>query len=734
MALEKIGHYSVTTPASVYDEEALTALELAGRTAAKTNEAVEAFNVLEEGTNTHLQQQDDKIQSMNDVTMPEKVVSEIQKNINNGTFDRQIEGHIGNLESRVDNLLGSVTTGSTTMDAEVIDGRVDAEGGTHKNLGTAIRHQINRVLFTVNNNYFYNRLNPNTVTHQTYINPTSGIAYPDSPSYYTTDFIMVTAGEKLGYYNMNGAISARFVTLYNSAKELIPSQNTAAATTITIPEGVAYIRATLFYADGDSCIVSSEYGKYIPVGKMVAKPSQFAPNYNMDSAYYYNRIVREYCVEGTYPNQFTGNLELNANYVTTNYIPVVIGETLCVMDDNMRRGPIRMLCVYDKDGVFIPSLSGEYLDSFTNTTNDVLYIRVAVDVVEYNTNTVMVAEITTPSFLRPGEAILKTVATGHVNEQEKTYNRMAKTLGANEKIALDAFPSYLRKNVGVSFKGSFTSFAGLDVGHGDNNTYSALWFTITPTELQINTHFTNTTTTNVAHGLTISDFIICNISYKGDVCFVDIVTLGGSFHHEVGKAAFCGMINAKPHAQMTDVSLKASCSDFFEDIWMFGDSYFGINDERVIGHLEYLGFNRYLVNGQPGLNSANAFADLQKALNFGSPKYLIWYLGMNDGAEAEPFRTYCYYLKELCAQKGITLILNMVPSVPNIPKDNIHSVIKSTGLRYIDSQNCVGGSVDGWKTGLLSSDNVHPTQHGAKVLAAQMLVDVPEIFSYGRKE
>lgn len=48
--LNKIGHYSMNNPASVYDEESLTALELASRAAGKVNEAVEAFNQLEEKT------------------------------------------------------------------------------------------------------------------------------------------------------------------------------------------------------------------------------------------------------------------------------------------------------------------------------------------------------------------------------------------------------------------------------------------------------------------------------------------------------------------------------------------------------------------------------------------------------------------------------------------------------------------------------------------------------------
>lgn len=42
--MDKINHYSLENPASVYDEEALTALELAARTAAKVNAAIDAVN------------------------------------------------------------------------------------------------------------------------------------------------------------------------------------------------------------------------------------------------------------------------------------------------------------------------------------------------------------------------------------------------------------------------------------------------------------------------------------------------------------------------------------------------------------------------------------------------------------------------------------------------------------------------------------------------------------------
>ena len=148
--LEKIGHYSLTNPASVYDEEALTALELAGRTAAKVNEAVEAFNNLEKDTDETL----DNFEK----NMPEVVASDVNKHINNGTFDAQIDKHttavtrhilelnedVDDLDGRVSNLLGSVGVGSTTLDAEVVDLRHGADGKNYANAGDATRAQFNK--------------------------------------------------------------------------------------------------------------------------------------------------------------------------------------------------------------------------------------------------------------------------------------------------------------------------------------------------------------------------------------------------------------------------------------------------------------------------------------------------------------------------------------------------------------------------------------------------------------
>lgn len=136
--ISPINHYSLENPGTIYDEEALSALELAARTAKKTNECVTAVNEI-----------------------PRTVSDAVQGHIDNGTFDNQIDEFTDKITKTVDdsntynrglvqtqvdamteavnNLLGSVPEGVTSMDAEIIAARTDPYGTTHATLGDAIK-------------------------------------------------------------------------------------------------------------------------------------------------------------------------------------------------------------------------------------------------------------------------------------------------------------------------------------------------------------------------------------------------------------------------------------------------------------------------------------------------------------------------------------------------------------------------------------------------------------------
>lgn len=147
--IEKMNqHYSFTNPASIHDEEALTALELAGRQGAKINEIIDSQNTLTTETKAHLSEQDGSIKNAINA-IPGKVTDEVQKQIDNGTVKTMVDASVStktaDLTQRVDNLVGSVSAGSTSLDAEVIDIRAGADGKTYASAGEAVRTQLGSV-------------------------------------------------------------------------------------------------------------------------------------------------------------------------------------------------------------------------------------------------------------------------------------------------------------------------------------------------------------------------------------------------------------------------------------------------------------------------------------------------------------------------------------------------------------------------------------------------------------
>lgn len=91
--IDKLGHYSIQNIPTIYDEEALTALELAGRVAAKVNESVGAFNKLETETNNHLAEQDKQIDDAENYmvdNLPVFVEKEIGEMAADGTLSNKL--------------------------------------------------------------------------------------------------------------------------------------------------------------------------------------------------------------------------------------------------------------------------------------------------------------------------------------------------------------------------------------------------------------------------------------------------------------------------------------------------------------------------------------------------------------------------------------------------------------------------------------------------------------------
>ena len=115
----------------------------------------------------------------------------------------------------------------------------------------------------------------------------------------------------------------------------------------------------------------------------------------------------------------------------------------------------------------------------------------------------------------------------------------------------------------------------------------------------------------------------------------------------------------------------------------------------------------------------------------GTPKYLVWCIGMNNPDNNElnsSWLTETQIIIKLCEERNITPILATIPSTPTNDNSYKTSWVKSSGYRYIDFEKAVGADkITAWFDGMLSSDNVHPSELGAKALASRFIIDVPEI-------
>lgn len=732
-------HYSFTTPASIHDEESLTALQLAGRQGAKINEVVEAQNQLQETTTNTLDQQNKAVDNMINVTMPAKVDSEITKQINNGSFDAKINTYMGDLDQRIDNLVSNTVVGGTTMDAEVIDARKDNDGVVYANLGTSIRAQVKNAEGVIKDLYLTNLLDESKYVGG-YLNPANGVLTSDD-QLKTSDFIPVKAGTRYSLLdeNMSPAFM-RFITFYNQNKALVPWSDVQYGTpALTIQSGVYYIKVTINKTTYPQKLMLCEgalndfleYGQH-QIRKEIL-PSEIATL--PDVLFYKNLYNASTNTLNQYVSKDDGMTYALEGMQTTNYIEIGGEISLSVFNRNMEKQFIRMFAYYDVNKTYLGGGENVY---DVITPSNARFVRMSVRD-EFLTD-VMITDSNCEKFLETGQACINYDMLPSDQFMSVVSNvggkSLRKTIASLTGVTTLEFPYFTKKNTCLSFYGEFGSFGGLSFGRGLDTTYCGLWVEVTSTMVRIHEYTNNDTIIAThQHGLSFDTFIHVVLDLDDDgILHVTVTTLKGKFEftHDI-EGSMCGQLKANTINAMTNVVINASCEDLTKPLWIMGDSYLGMSAQRVWGHLRQYGYNNYMINGQPGLNSTYAYADLERCLKYGSPKMLVWYLGMNDTDAGH--QTIVQRVIDLCKTHNIELIVNRVPSVPNYLHENMNAFIDTLGVRTVDSYKAVGSTSTGaWHNGYLSADGVHPTELGARALAMRLLVDVPEIMSYGRME
>lgn len=419
----------------------------------------------------------------------------------------------------------------------------------------------------------------------------------------------------------------------------------------------------------------------------------------------------------------SGNVQTNSSYSYSDLIPVSPG-------DIVRSAHMRFITAYKTE------TTTSYSDFKTDVTeyvvSDVTNYIVISKANSYTSEPIYIEHTETQNSALSKITVLETVCNGTPGIR-KTGNLSNGSLGFNAFAAI-------RKGKTYSFYGKISSFNKLIIGCGTN--------TVNSSNIEIDTtnvKFNNATATinTTAHGLTFLNYIYVIVDINGNAFpTVTIYTDGGNFTKTyadewIGSAAAVHA-DADSSTTLTDCILTFSASDVKKNIWYCGDSYMAVRDGgKLPSKLKY--FNVFQNLNSIGFSGAGSENVLPYVLTmFGmdlTPKYLVWAIGMNNGdtssAVNATWKAGYDKLTELASSGNFELILATIPNTPTINNNFKNDIVRNSGFRYIDFADAVQTSQgeSTWISGMLSSDNIHPTAEGAKALASRLCADFPEIFN-----
>lgn len=319
---------------------------------------------------------------------------------------------------------------------------------------------------------------------------------------------------------------------------------------------------------------------------------------------------------------------------------------------------------------------------------------------------------------------------------KKTYElaQSSGTLHRNESWVLENNNIMARKVFVLS--GIVSSFLTLEMGHGTKETNSPSSWVVVDNE-NITVYSTPTNKVTLAHGLSIKNTIQLIIevgaNYKAKIT---LLSNGEKYNTEQDWDGNIGNIFVNSvNTELVNCAVSWTCKNYSSKIWAYGDSYFGMtNKARWIAQLLSNGYGTdMLIDGYSGRGSDDAYNSLQTTLKHGKPKYILWAMGMNnpdnESSVNKNWNNRFNDVKKLCKENDITLIGCTIPNTPTQFNSYKNNVVRNAGIKYINFAKSVGAERkgDSWYDGMLSSDNVHPTEKGAMTLYLQALADFPEL-------
>ena len=341
------------------------------------------------------------------------------------------------------------------------------------------------------------------------------------------------------------------------------------------------------------------------------------------------------------------------------------------------------------------------------------------------------------------------------NDAEPVMSK-AKTTLNNERLTLGSSHVMYNKTAEVEFKVDDIAGGEIIIAHGDVNArvVQSSCIKITKDKLVSETVIGRDVLTylDALHGLDISGKVKVSVRATYDKAVVIIETENGQYVSEpfswLGRNGDV-FVEAK-NTTVKNVDFSWYCSGYDEDIWFMGDSFFDSSGLAIPTGWPYFAIKDGNTNacwfGFGGRRTEQALDEFKNALNYGTPKYAVWCVGMNnedvwslgdsynDPDSWTVNSTWKWATDEflaICEEKGITPILATVPNTKERINYFKNQVVKSSGYRYIDQSLAVGANdtaaTSGWMSGYRHTDNLHPTALGAEAIYNRVLKDFPEL-------
>lgn len=525
-----------------------------------------------------------------------------------------------------------------------------------------------------------------------------------------------------------------------------------------IPDNVVYFRCTIepgknasldpnvnSYKQYDNYVV---YGEFTELGKIKEVSNDVILLKNTNELSDENKVIKYVNLFDINDSDYKENyfISQDGNEVTNKYSSayavtgyIKIPNIYDCISINYEVGNV-YAALYDKDKNFIKSQELRNGNRQIDFEFGAYYVRFTILILKKNSTMIIVglSDLNIPysdygkvyELDKPTDDYIKEIIKDITNAKTPKYDNVYKdSLSDGGELELTEIPD--SKNyygIGCVFN---TQQMGTIKIYKSQNDYCRGEINIDATNI---TEFGNGgEETIIPHGLTITDGLVVSIVKETINTSITLTnTAGEKVTKQLSKWIGCrgGIIKfISISGTYTNITLSHSGTWIDKDTWIFGNSYTDFWPSKCYAN----GGSNFYLDGYSGRSAQGGYDSLLLALKYGKPKRIVWMLGMNNPdteiAVNESWNNIFNELKELCVIMNIQLIPCTIPNVPGRIHTFKNQIIRNSGLPYIDISSVLGANEKGsnWFSGLLSSDNVHPTELGSEIIANTIIAGVPDI-------